>query len=124
MCVKTLVRNICQHNYYCIQHCYFVNSSQIPDVIKRLRFGKSDGVDNLYSDNFKHGTAHFSHCISVIINCMLYHGYAPTIFWHAAVIPIPKNTKQNLSSSCNYRAIALSSILVKSWIKQLCYSMN
>ena len=32
---------------------------------------------------------------------------------HAAVIPIPKNTKPNLSSSCSYRAIALSSIFSK-----------
>ena len=50
MHVKTSVRNISQHNYYCIQHCHFVNSTQISDVIKRLRFGKSYGVDNLYSD--------------------------------------------------------------------------
>ena len=34
----------------------------------------------------------------------------PPFFLHAAVIPIPKNTKLNLSRSCNYRAIALSSI--------------
>ena len=34
-------------------------------------------------------------------------------FLHAVVIPIPKNTKLNLSSTCNYRAIALSSIFSK-----------
>ena len=48
MRVKTSVRNICQHNYYCIQHCHFLNSTQISDDIKRLRFGKSDRVNNLY----------------------------------------------------------------------------
>ena len=47
------------------------------------------------------------------MNCMLCHGYAPTSFLHAAVIPIPKNAKLNLSSTCNYRAIALSSIFSK-----------
>ena len=52
MRVKTSVRNICQHNYYCMQHCHFVYSTQISDVIERLRFGKSDGVDDLYSYNF------------------------------------------------------------------------
>ena len=97
--VKASVRNICQHNYYCMQHCHFVNSTQISEVIKRLRFGKSDGVDDLYSDNFKHGTSLLFNCISVIINCMLCHGYAPTSFLHVAVIPIPKNTELNLSSS-------------------------
>ena len=113
MRIDTSVRNVCQHNYFCIQHCHFVNSTQISDVIKRLRFGKSDGIDNLYSDNFKHGTGYFFHCISVVINCVLCHGYAPTSFLHAAVIPIPKNAKLNLSSTCNYRAIALSSIFSK-----------
>ena len=44
---------------------------------------------------------------------MLCHGYAPTSCLHAAVIPIPKNAKLNLSSTCNYRAIALSSIFSK-----------
>ena len=64
--------------------------------------------------------------LQLLLIVMLCHGNAPTRVLHAAVIPIPKNTKLNLSSSCNYRAIALSSIfLVKSWIKQLClYSMS
>ena len=79
MRINTSVRNVFQHNYLCIQHCHFVNT-QICDVIKRLRFGKSDGIDNLCSDNFKHGTGYFSHCISVVINFMLCHGYAPTNF--------------------------------------------
>ena len=113
MRIKTFVRNVCQHNYFCIKHCHFVNSTQIADVFERLRFGKSDGIDNLYSDNLKHGTGYFFHCISVVSICMLCHGYAPTIFWHAAVIPIPKNAKLKLSSTCNYRAIALSSIFRK-----------
>ena len=46
MCVKTSVRQTCQHNYYCSQHYHFVNSTQISDVIKRLCFGKSDGDYN------------------------------------------------------------------------------
>ena len=111
MRINTSVRNICQNYDFCIQHSHVVNSTQISDVIKRLRFGKSDGVANLYSDNLKHGTGQFFHCISVVINCMLCHGYAPTSFLHG--IPIPKNAKLNLSSTCNYRAIALSRMFSK-----------
>ena len=37
-------------------------------------------VRNIY------GTGYFFHCISIVINCMLCHGYAPTSFLHAAVI--------------------------------------
>ena len=75
MRIDTSVRIVCQHNYFCIQHCHFVNRTQISDVIKILRFGMSDSITNLYSDNFKHSTGYFFHCISVVINCMLCHGY-------------------------------------------------
>ena len=37
----------------------------------------------------------------------------PPVILHGAVIPIPKDTTSNLSISCNYRAIALSSIFSK-----------
>ena len=90
MCIDTSERNVCQHNYFCIQHCHFVNNTQISDVIKRLRFGKSDGIDNLYSDHFKHGTSYFFHCISVVINCMLCHGYAPTSFCMLLLYRFPR----------------------------------
>ena len=79
MRIDSSVRNVCQHNYFCNQHCHFVNSTKMSDVIKRLRFGKSDGIDNL--DNFKHGTGYIFHCISVAINCIFCHGYAPTSFF-------------------------------------------
>ena len=104
MRIKTSVRNTCQHNYFGIQHCHFVNSTQISDVIQILRVVKSDEIDNLYSDNFKHVTCHL-----LLIVCYVMDMHPP-VFFHAAVIPIPKNTTLNLSSSCNYRTIALSSI--------------
>ena len=90
MRVKTSVRNICQHNYYCIQHCHFVNSIQISDVIKRLRFGKSDRVYDLYSDNFKHGTSLLFHCISVVINCMFVMDMHPPVFYMLQLYPFPR----------------------------------
>ena len=49
----------------------------------------------------------------LFIVCYVMDMHAPTSYLHAAVIPIPKNTKLNLSSSCNYRAIELSSIFSK-----------
>ena len=37
MRIDTSLRNVCQHNNFCIQHCHFVNSTHISDVSKRLR---------------------------------------------------------------------------------------
>ena len=79
MRVKTSVRNIYQHNYYYMQHCHFVNSTQI---------------------------------LLLLLVCYLMN-MRPPVFLYAAGIPIPKNTNLNLSSSCNYRALALSSIFSK-----------
>ena len=87
MRVKTSVRNICQLDDYCMQHCHFVNSTQISDVNTRLCFGKSDRVHDLYSDNFKHGTSPLFHCISGIINCMLCH---PPVFYMVKIYPFPR----------------------------------
>ena len=39
--IDTSVRNVCPHNYFCIQHCHFVYSTQISDVIKRLYSDKN-----------------------------------------------------------------------------------
>ena len=44
---------------------------------------------------------------------MLTHNYVPCSMLTSTIIPISKNRKKSLSSSDNYRAIALSSILGK-----------
>ena len=49
----------------------------------------------------------------LLIVCYVMDIIIYTSFVHADVIPIPKNAKLNLSSTCNYRAIALSSIFSK-----------
>ena len=90
------------------KHYYYVNSTQISDIIKRLRFGKSDRVDDLYSDTFKHGTSLLFQLLLIVCYVMDMH---PPVFLHGAVIPITKNTKLNLSSSSTFS---------KTWIKQLC----
>ena len=103
MRIKTSLRDVCQHNYYCIQHCRFVNSTKISDVIKICVLASQ--TEFIIYTHFKHGTGNFFYCISLFINSMLCHGYVPTIFLHAAVIPIPKNTKLNFSSASNCHCI-------------------
>ena len=96
MYVKTSVRNICQHKYYYMKHCHFVNSTKISDVIKDCVLVSQTELI-IYTQTILN-MAHpiFPHCISVVINYILCHEYAPTSSLHAAVTPIPKNTKLNL----------------------------
>ena len=78
-----------------------------------MRASKVDGVDPIYSDNLKHATERCIQYIVFLFNSILSHGCIPDSFLFATVIPIPKNPRLNVTNSCNYRAIALSSIFSK-----------
>ena len=49
---------------------------------------------------------------------MLKHGHSPKQFFISTIISIPENKRKSLTTSTNYRGIALSSILGKifAWI--------
>ncbi len=109
---KSIVKE-CVNKHDGIHHNHNIDSIHVRHAVRSLGAGKTDGIDNLYSDNFKHATDYFIHCITIIFNSMLCHGYAPHSFLCANVVPIPKNVRLDLSDSSNYRAIALSCVFGK-----------
>lgn len=111
--INCSIKNVCFTDSSAHQHCHFLNSADVIKAIMSLRAGKTDPIDKLYSDNFKHYTDYLIHCIVMIINCMLCHGVAPNSFFGSTVVPIPKSLKLDLGNCGNYRAIALSSIFGK-----------
>ena len=78
-----------------------------------MQSGKSDGVDDLYSDNLKNTSHHFIECIMYLFNSIMSHGCIPESFLFAIVLPLPKNSRLDLKNSNNYRAISLSSVFGK-----------
>ena len=96
-----------------IVHTHCVTHDQVRCAINKLKPGKSDCIDGMLSDNFKNGTLKLNICISLLFTCMLTHGIAPGGILLSKLVPIPKNKRGNKSDSCNYRAIAISSLLGK-----------
>ena len=94
-------------------HSHSINVDEVYSAIRSLSVNKADGVDDLYSDNFKHATDLFIQYITLIINCMIYHGIVLDSFLKANVVPIPRNRRVDLTDSNNHRAIAMSSIFSK-----------
>ena len=94
-------------------HCHSINVDDVYCAIRSLSVNKTDSVDDLYSDNFKHATDLLIQYIILIINCMISHGFVPDSFLKANVVPIPKNRRVELTDSNNYRTIAMSSIFSK-----------
>ena len=73
-------------------------------AIRSVCAGKSDGVDDIFSDNLNHTTDRF---IVSLFNSILSHGCVPISFPSST---IPKNARLNIKNSENYRAIALRSV--------------
>ena len=69
------------------KHYYYVNSTQISDIIKRLHFGKSDRVDDLYSDTFKHGTSLLFQLLLIVCYVMDMH---PPVFYMVQLYRLPR----------------------------------
>ena len=123
---KFVYDNTCDINNECIptddhytsqsvinKHTHAIIVEHVQYAISKLKSGKSDCVENLYSDNFKNGTERFTVLLSFLLSSMLVHGVAPAGLLLSTMIPIPKSKRGQKCSSDNYRAIALSSLIGK-----------
>ena len=77
------------------------------------KYCKSDGSEGLFSDHFLHATHRFYVILSLLYTLLLSHGFSPDSMIMRTMVTIPKNRKQLLCNSCNYRSIGLSSIFGK-----------
>ena len=104
------IKGICE---CCTKYPYYVTSVDVSKAVSQLKSSKEDGIEDYSSENIIHGTDLLNSYVSILMNCMLSHGYAPRDFTMSTLIPIPKDKKKSLYDSNNYRAIALSSIIGK-----------
>ena len=92
------------------KHC--ISVSDICYSIKQLKHGKSDGNTGCESSHIINGARKLSVYLCLLFNLIMKFNYIPGDMLLSTIIPIPKNN-QHLSSSENYRGIALSSIIGK-----------
>ena len=95
------------------EHIHIIRSADVSIAIKKLKSDKVNDNGWVYSNNFKHGTELLFQYLSMLFTSMVHHGFCPSTFICANIIPIPKGSKANLSDSDKYRSIAISSILGK-----------
>ena len=55
----------------------FFTSNDICEAIKKLKSGKSPGLDKLSSENFKYASERLFVMLSLLYNACLLHGYLP-----------------------------------------------
>ena len=101
-------------NYSCgTFNDHSISYDNVYNAIRSLQSGKSDGVDDIYSDNLKNASHHFIECIMYLFNSIMSHGRIPESFLFATILPLPKNSRLDLKNSNNYRAISLVVYLAK-----------
>ena len=81
--------------------------------IKPLEKNKSDGISGFYSDHVIYGGKRLHIHLALLLSAIIKHGKAPDAMLFSVMVPIPKNTRKNLTDSDNYRAIALGNVITK-----------
>ena len=90
---------------------YKISTSDIAKSIQTLKTNKRDGSRPLVTNNFIHCDQTTVKLLADLFTSIILHGYCPKDKVKGLIVPIPK--VKGTTSSDNYRAITLSSIMVK-----------
>ena len=95
-----------------------VTPELVKEAVRHLKGNKSDPVYAFSSDCLKNAPDILYRHLSVAIQSLLIHGHVPVFLLLATLVPIIKDKLGSISSSKNYRSIALSSQVLKllDWI--------
>ena len=90
-----------------------VTPELIREAIQKLKPGKTDPVYSYTTDCFKTMGDILHEKLSSMIQSFLVHGHVTLVLLLATLVPIIKDKLGSISSSKNYRSIAISSIILK-----------
>ena len=90
-----------------------INVEQIMNFVAKLKLGKSDYSQQIFSDHIIYDSHKLYAYISLLFLCMLVCGSPLAGFLLCTIVPIPRDKCGNHSNSANYRAIALGSLFCK-----------
>ena len=100
-----------------------VTSEIVKEVANHLRDSKSDPTYSFNSDCIKNGGDQLFEKLSLAVRSFLVHGHVTYFLLLATLAPIIKDKLGSISSSKNYRSIAISSLVLKllDWIILILY---
>ena len=85
----------------------------VQTLIHKLEFGKSASPDGICAETLKCAHDQLSVLLSLCFTLFLSHGYLPPKLIETTIVPIIKNKCGSISSSSNYRPIALATTISK-----------
>ena len=112
--INYIEKEIISHCY--TKRCYHDHHIHVQDVkvaIDQLKSGKHGGHKCFFTDHLIHGNDRLHVMLSLLLSNMITHNIVPDDLLESVLIPIPKDKRKSLNDSKNYRAIAMSSSLLK-----------
>ncbi len=103
----------CECSGQCIHDTHSIIAAEVESAIEKLKPGKNDGSTEVVPDHIINACEHLNVHIAISITMMLRQDLSPDGMLHGTMVPIPQGRWANVSSSDNFRAITLSSILCK-----------
>ena len=105
-----LNKNICENS------CKY-SSLFTPEILKqcarKLKSGKTDPIFSITSDYLIHGPPILFELLSFCLQSYINHGHVSDILLISTMVPLVKDKLGDLTSSNNYRSIAISSLIMK-----------
>ena len=110
-CVRSNINNVKFNVEFCNDMA--VGAKEIRDVIKKLYYYKTCGIDNIYAEHFKYASSRVFPMLAMCFTGFLIHGTLPDTMIYVILVPVIKDKTGKINSKDNYRPIALASILSK-----------
>ena len=120
MIAKSLNERISSSNIIEIEK---VTPEIIKEALSRVKSNKSDPFNEFNSDCLKNAPINLCEHLSILFKMYLLHGYISPCLMISTLIPLIKDKLGDISSSNNYRSIALSSLVLKifDWVFLILY---
>ena len=95
-----------------------VDESLVKEALGRMKSGKSDVLYEYSSDMLINGPQVLIEHLVNMFQCFLIHGNVPYFLLLCSLVPLVKDPIGDITSSDNYRGIAISSLILKilDWI--------
>ena len=90
-----------------------INETVIKEALRRLKGGKCDVLFDFSSDCISNGPTELVEHLTKLIRSFVVHGYVPYFLLICTLVPIVKNNLEDITTSSNYRAVAISSLILK-----------
>ena len=111
---KTATFMFSQYNNNSNAENFFVTTSEIDEIVSKLKFGKAPGFDGVMAEHIRYAHPVVIVFLVNLFNLMMKNCFVPQSFGVGLTIPIPKESTFKFNSSTkDYRCITISPVVSK-----------